>query len=51
MKKVFDFMSDNFKEICIGVVVVLVFVAVVIPLVYGFSTLLWRWAMNPYLPR
>lgn len=50
MKKVFDFMSDNFEKIYIGVLVVLSFVAVIFPLVYGLSTLLWRWALNPYMP-
>ncbi len=48
MKKVFEFVRDNFMSIITVICVLALVCAYVAPFVWGTSTLLWQWAMNPY---
>ena len=49
MKKYFKFCLKNWKNIILTIVIFSLVVAFIVPFVYGLSTLLWRWAMNPYV--
>ena len=50
MKPFFEFVKNNFAFIVSGVIVLALICAYLIPFIYGTSTLVWRWAMNPYIP-